>query len=237
MRFSFGNYYEWGYLSSNLEYGTFFNASHAEQGIFTAGINYSTVLFEIGKWKFRQFVKPQMTIGINWFPYDSLTLNDGYGLDGFKSPVLSGTKRLLLTLQTQSYAPWSFLGFRFGPYLNCSFGMIGDDAGGFKNSKVYSQLGLGVMIKNEHLVYSTFQISISFYPLIPGIGQGVFKMNSFKTTDFGFRDFEIEKPGKNYISVISAIENTSVFKCVNLVILCYSYVTHTDSTMITFEIN
>jgi len=196
MRVSFGDYHEWGYLSSNLEYGTFFNASHAEQGIFTAGINYSTVLFKIGKWNFRQFVKPQMTLGINWFPYDSLTLNDGHGLDGFKSPVLSGTKRLLLTLQTQSYPPWSFLGFRFGPYLNCSFGMIGDDAGGFKNSKVYSQLGLGVMINNEHLVYSTFQISISFYPSIPGIGQDIFRMNSIRTTDFGFRDFEIEKPGR-----------------------------------------
>ena len=73
--------------------------------------------------------------------------------------------------------------------------MIGDDAGGFKNSKVYSQLGLGVMINNEHLVYSTFQISFSFYPSIPGIGHGVFKMNSFKTTDYRFRDFEIEKPG------------------------------------------
>ncbi len=195
MRLSFGNYHSWGYLSSNLEYGSFFNASNAEQGIFTAGINYSTVLFEIGKWKFRQFVKPQMTIGINWFPYDSLTLNDGYGLDGFKSPVLSGTKRLLLTLQTQSYAPWSFLGFRFGPYLNFSFGMIGDDAGGLKNSKVYSQFGFGVLIKNENLVINTFQISVSFYPFIPGVGQGIFKMNSIRTTDFGFRDFEIEKPG------------------------------------------
>src|SRR5665647_2177692 len=196
MRFSLGDYYKWGYLSSNLEYGTFFNASHAEQGIFTAGINYSTVLFEIGKWKFRQFVKPQITIGINWFPYDSLTLNDGYGLEGFKSPVLSGTRRLLLTLQTQSYAPWNFLGFRFGPFLSCSFGMIGDDADGLKNSKVYSQVGLGVLIKNENLVINTFQISVSFYPFIPGIGRGIFKMNSIRTTDFGFRDFEIEKPGR-----------------------------------------
>ena len=195
MRFSLGNYYKWGYLSSNLEYGTFFNASHAEQGTFTAGLSYSTVLIEIGKWKFRQFVKPQVTVGINWFPYDSLTLNDGYGLDGFKSPVLSGTRRLLLTLQTQSYAPWNLLGFRFGPYLNCSFGMIGDDAGGFTNSKVYSQIGIGVLIKNEHLVINTFQISISFYPLIPGIGQNVLRMNSINTSDFGFRDFEIEKPG------------------------------------------
>ncbi len=44
LRFSFGNYNQWGYLSSNFEYGTFFNGSHAEQGVFTAGINYFTGL-------------------------------------------------------------------------------------------------------------------------------------------------------------------------------------------------
>ena len=74
--------------------------------------------------------------------------------------------------------------------------MLGEAGTGFKNSKVYSQLGLGVLIKNENLVFNTFQLSISFYPLIPGMGQNVFKMNSFRTTDFGFRDFEIGKPGK-----------------------------------------
>ena len=194
LRFSSGNYNTWGYLSSNFEFGTFFNASHAEQGVFTAGVNYFTGLFEIGKWKFRQFVKPQVAIGLNRFPYDSLTLNDGYGLDGFNSSALSGTNRLLFTLQTQSYAPWNLIGFRFGPYLACSLGMLGDAVRGFKNSKVYSQIGLGVLIKNENLVFNSFQISISFYPLIPGIGYDVFKFNSFRTTDFGFRDFEIGKP-------------------------------------------
>jgi hypothetical protein len=194
MRYSFGNYLKWGYLSSDLEYGTFFNSSTVNQSVFIAGINYFTGLFEIGKWKFRQFVKPQVTIGINRFSYDSLSLNTGHGLDGFNSPALSGTKRLLLTLQTQSYAPWHFLGFHFGPYLMCSLGMLADAATGFKNSKVYSQLGLGVLIKNENLVFSTFQISVSFYPIIPGIGQNVLRMNSFRTTDFGFRDFEFGKP-------------------------------------------
>ena len=194
MRVFFGNYNEWGYLSSNFEYGTFFHASHSEQGVLTVGVNYFTGLFEIGKWKFRQFVKPQMTIGINRYSSDSLTLNDSYGLDGFNSPALSGTNRLLFTLQTQSYAPWNFIGFRFGPYLTYSLGMLSDAITGFRNSKVYSQVGLGVLIKNENLVFNTFQISISFYPLIPGKGQNVLKMNSFKTTDFGFRDFEIGKP-------------------------------------------
>jgi hypothetical protein len=194
MRFSVGNYHEWGYMSSNFEYGTFIRASHAEQGVFSAGVNYFTGLFEIGKWKFRQFVKPQVTIGIDRFSYDSLTLNDGFGLDGFNSSALSGTSRLLITLQTQSYTPWNFIGFRFGPYLIFSMGMLGDAVTGLKNSKVYSQIGLGVLIKNENLVFNTFQISIAFYPIIPGIGQDVFKFNSFKTTDFGFRDFIIGKP-------------------------------------------
>jgi len=194
MRYSIGNYYEWGYLSSSFEYGTFFHSSHAEQSVFIAGVNYFTGLFEIGKWKFRQFVKPQFTLGLNRFAYDSLTLNSGYGLDGFKSPVLSGTKRLLLTFQTQTYSPWNLIGFHFGPYLICSLGKLGDAATGFKNHKVYSQIGLGVLIKNENLVFNTFQISISFYPIIPGKGLDILKMNSFSTSDFGFRDFEIGKP-------------------------------------------
>jgi hypothetical protein len=194
MRFSFGNYNEWGYMGSNFEYGTFFHASHTEQGVITFSVNYFTGLFEIGNWKFRQFVKPQVTIGLNRFPYDSLTLNDGRGIDGFNSIGFSGTNRLLFMLQTQSYAPWNLIGFHFGPFLVCSLGMLGDAISGFKNRKLYSQLGLGVLIKNENLVFNTFQISISFYPIIPGTGQNIFKMNSFSTTDFGFRDFEIGEP-------------------------------------------
>jgi hypothetical protein len=195
MQVMFGNYYEWGYLSSNFEYGTFFRSSHAEQGVIAAGANYFTGLFEIGSWKFRQIVKPKVTIGLKRTSGDSLTLNNGYGLDGFESPSLSGTNRLLLTLQTQSYAPWKFIGFRFGPYLTCSLGMLSDPVTGFKNSRVYSQMGLGVLIKNENLIFSAFQLSISFYPSIPGSGQDVFKTNAFETADFGFRDFEIQKPG------------------------------------------
>ncbi len=194
MLFSFGNYHEWGYLSTNVEYGTYFRSSHTEQGVATIGINYFTGLFEIGNWKFRQFVKPQVTIGINRFAYDSLTLNDRLGIKGFNSTSLSGTNRLLFMLQTQSYSPWNLAGFHFGPFLTFSVGMVGDAGKGFRYSKLYSQIGFGVLIKNENLIFNTFQISISFFPIIPGIGQDIFKMNSFSTTDFGFRDFEIGKP-------------------------------------------
>jgi len=60
---------------------------------------------------------------------------------------------------------------------------------------LYSQIGIGVLIKNESLILNTFQLSIAFYPSIPGKGLNVFKPDVFKTTDFGFRDFVIGKPG------------------------------------------
>jgi hypothetical protein len=193
-RISYGNYLHWGYWGATWEYATFFNKSRTEQGEISAGINYFSPLFNIGNWKFRQFVKPQFTFGINRLPYDSLTLNRGYGIEGFNSLALKGTKRMVLTLQTQSYSPWNLIGFSFGPYLIYTLGILGDAETGFKNHKVYSQLGLGVLIKNERLAFNTFQLSISFYPLIPGKGNNVIKINSLKTTDFGFNDFQIGKP-------------------------------------------
>ncbi len=193
-RISKGNFYPWGYLSSALEYGIFLKGSKAQQGVISGSFVYFTGLREFGTWKFRQFLKPQFTFGINRFSSDSLTLKDGFGLDGFNSTGLSGTNRMLLTLQTQSYAPWNVVGFRFGPFLSYSLGMLADAVTGFKNSRIYSQIGVGVLIKNENLVFSTLQLSISFYPLIPGLGQDIYKINSYKTTDFSFRDFEIGKP-------------------------------------------
>lgn len=191
---SMGNYYSWGYLSTNVEYGTFFNASHTEQSAVSADAVYFTGLIEIGKWKFRQFIKPQITLGIKRLSSDSLMFNVGYGLDGFKNSTISGNRRFLLTLQTQSYAPWNFIGFRFGPFLTYSLGILSGSKTGLNNNKIYSQIGLGVLIKNESLILNTFQLSVSFYPLIPGIGHNVFKINSFKTSDLKFRDFEIGKP-------------------------------------------
>jgi hypothetical protein len=196
-RISFGNFFSWGYMSSNYEYSTYLRALKAEQGILSISIIYFTHLLEIGKWRFREFAKPQLTFGINRNSAEGLNINDGNGIDGFNSSDLIGTNRLLLKLQTQSYAPWNVIGFRFGPYLIYSVGMLSDAKTGFKRSKIYSQIGIGMLIKNDNLVFNTFQFSVSYYPSIPGYKQDVFKVNSFKSSDFGYRDFEIGKPSIN----------------------------------------
>lgn len=139
-------------------------------------------------------MEPKLTIGINRLSCDSLTLNDGFGIKGFESNNLSGTRRIMFTSQTQAYAPWDLIGFRFGPFFTYSLGMLGDAETGFKHKRLCSNIGLGILIKNEHLILNTFQLSISFYPIIPGDGHNVYKTNSLETTDFGLSNFEIGKP-------------------------------------------
>ena len=189
-----GNYHDWGYISNSLEYGTFIRSSRFEQGVIKVSSSYFTKLLEVGKWKIRQFVKPQLTVGIDREPSDSLMISGDAGIRGFSNVLLSGHHKMLLMLQTQSYAPWSVLGFRFGPYLVYSGAMLGTERSGFRHSRLYSQFGFGVLINNEFLVFNTFQVSFAFYPIIPGVGNNLFKYNQDKTSDIGFRDFGIGKP-------------------------------------------
>ena len=188
-----GSYYPFGYLSAHIEYGSFIGANEFQQGALTCRVNYFTKLMVLGNWKIRQFVKPTVIVGFNRLSTDNLSFNSD--MAGFEKLAFSATSMMVLTLQTQSYSPWNLIGFRFGPYFYSSFGMLGNRTSGFSHSRLYTVLGLGMLIKNDYLMFSTFQLSLSFYPFIPGDGYNIFKTNSFETSDYGFRDFEISKPG------------------------------------------
>jgi hypothetical protein len=193
LKAAWGKYYRFGYLSTHLEYGTFIGTTGFQQEVLTGRINYYTRLFNLGNWKLRQFIKPTFIIGKNRLPTDNLTFSEG--MKGFEGLAYPATNMSVLTLQTQSYAPLNLIGFHFGPYIFSSFGMLGNSSTDITHSRLYSILGLGVLIKNDFLMFSTFQISMSFYPSIPGIGSNIFRTNAYKTNDYGFRDFEISKPG------------------------------------------
>jgi len=193
LKAAWGNYYPFGYLSTHLEYGTFIRSTGLQQEVFTGRINYFTPLFNLENWKIRQFVKSTFILGKNRLPSENLTFSEA--MEGFESLVYPATHMMVLTLQTQSYAPWNFIGFRFGPYMYATFGVLGNKSTVFTLSRLYSILGLGIMIKNDFLMFNTFQISLSYYPSLPGAGSNIFRTNAYKTNDYGFRNFEISKPG------------------------------------------
>jgi hypothetical protein len=194
-RFSLGKFYDWGYLSSNIEYGSFYKSS-SEQTTLSLKLIYFTNLIQGKKWKFRQFIKPELTIGTNRIDsrFDRVTLNDNNGIRGFNSDILYGTKKMLVTFQTQGYSPWSLWGFRLNPFLSYTFGMLSDENDHFTRSQMYSQFGAGLIISNDYLVFDSFQISFSYFPNIPGDGNNIIKTNAFNTKDIGFQNFDFSKP-------------------------------------------
>lgn len=212
VRATHGNYFNWGFLSTNFEIGTFLDHGHMEQTTFSLQANYFTNLISLGNnWKMRQFIKPQVLIGTNRLASegDRLTIDrtnkfrgvyennfdfkEGAGIDGFDSDLM-GTKKYVLSLQTQLYSPWQLWGFRLNPYINLSAAMLGNEGSSLLKSKLYSSVGAGFIIRNDYLVFSSFQLSFSFYPNIPGQGHNIFKANAFETDDFGFQNFDLGKP-------------------------------------------
>lgn len=211
-KISYGNYFKWGFLSTNFEFGTFFNGLNTEQTAFSFQASYFSHLLSLGdKWKMRQFVKPQLVIGINRLDSegDRVSLNQHgnfngvYGnlytdprngaIEGFDGSLV-GTQKYVLALQTQFYSPWEFLGFRFNPFVNVTVGMLAESNRSWNRNPIYSSFGVGFIIRNDYLVFNSFQISLAYYPKIPGQGNNIFKTNAFETDNFGFQDFEIGKP-------------------------------------------
>lgn len=195
-RFSFGQYFKWGYFSTNVEYGTFFRGPITQQTVLSIEANYFTNLIELGNWRLRQFVKPKLVIGNNRLETiaDRVSLNEENGISGFNSYKLRGTKKALLTLQTQSYSPWNLGGFRFNPFLSYTIGLLSNENNNLYKGKAYSQIGVGVIISNDFLVFNSIQFSFSYYPSIPEDGNSNMQTNSLKTTDFGMQNFEFGKP-------------------------------------------
>ena len=194
-QFSFGDFHKWGFLSSNFEIGTYFRNGKTEQTTFSFQANYFTNLIDLGDWKIRQFIKPQVVIGINRQNSvgDKISINGDNGIQGFNT-ALYGTSKMVLTFQTQSYAPKDIGGFRLNPYLNYSFALLNTNDNNKKTNKGFSRIGIGVLISNDYLVFSSFQFSLSYYPTIPMLGDNLFRTNAFQTADFGFQTFELAKP-------------------------------------------
>ena len=126
---------------------------------------------------------------------DRLNLDDTNGIPGFNTNnKLIGDKRLLLKLQTQTYVPGNWIGFHFSPFLNVVLGSLAQGDAQLFNSKIYSQIGLGVLITNDYLVFNNFQLSFSFYPSLPDGFSNKTSTNSFKNYDFQLPDYLIGEP-------------------------------------------
>ncbi len=193
---SIGKYTRSGYFGGEIQWGTYFNGNNLEQSVIRLEGIYFSRLWEWGNWKFRQFINPEIVYGYNRLNYakDRISLNGSNGINGFDSYTLWGTKKVVLNFQLQSYAPTEVLGFRFSPFLSATMAFMGDENNAFVNKDMYSKIGLGILITNDYLVFNNIQLSIAFYPRIPGDGSNIIKTNNLRNSNFDLQNFNFGKP-------------------------------------------
>ena len=195
-RFAYGDYFSFGYLGTNIEWGSFFLNGNTQETTFRIETNYFTNLLNLGSWRIRQFIKPILIFGTHRAPIikDRVIISDENGITGFDNPLINGTKKLSVGFQTQTYAPGNWHGFHFNPFYNMTLAFLGNDYNRFFAGRLHSKFSLGVLINNDYLVFNSFQISFSYYPSIPYQGTNVFNTNSYKNDDLALPDFQIGQP-------------------------------------------
>lgn len=194
MRALEGNYFSNGYLSYEVELGSYFLAGENQQSTLRVEINHFTPLLSFKNWKLRQFTKLRNVTGLNReaFIKDRITLNGSTGIYGFDSPYVNGTHKTILSSQTQFYSPFVWWGFHISPFILGDLAMIGSQPNLMK-SRFFTKLGVGFYVTNDYVKFSQFQFSFFFLPNVPGRGS-VQEFTGFENEDFGLPDFRFTAP-------------------------------------------
>lgn len=185
------------YHSIGLEMGSFIVDGQLKEVVIKGDTTHFTRLFGIGGWHFREFLRASFVIGINEFVYQPkrISLNEPYGIAGFHSDTVEGSRKLLLTSQTQIYAPFQLIGFRISPFFSADLGFIGQGKLALAKPDVYSKFSVGFYITNDYLPFGAIQFSFAYYPIIPDVGKNIFKITGDTNDDFRLRSFSQRIPG------------------------------------------
>jgi hypothetical protein len=193
IRVASGRRYPFGYLAGGIGYGTFYNKAFIGLGTINASALYFSNLMKGGKWFFREFTRLQVTHGIDRESYEKINLNVPQ-MYGFSSETLEGQSKMILSMEFVMYAPYQFIGFKFAPVVLCGLGKTGNGMGEMMDSRLYQSYALGLLIRNEHLISSTFELSIGLYPFIPGDRDYLLKFNPVSNYTLRAPDYLIAKP-------------------------------------------
>ncbi|MCD6066971.1 MAG: hypothetical protein K0S33_1797 [Bacteroidetes bacterium] len=186
-------HFNFGYLTGTYAQGVFFNRNISNDATYNAKLYYFSNLLRSGRWYFRQFVNYNFLHGENKQFGAKITLS-GDELYGFTSGSLNGNTKMLMNLETIAYAPYKLIGFKFAPAFLAGYGIMGDPQNKLTKSRLYQGYSIALMIRNENLLNSTFQVSVGLYPFLPDHKDPVLKYNPVTSFTLRVRPFVMGRP-------------------------------------------
>jgi hypothetical protein len=185
--------FNFGYLTSTFAYGIYFNEFIKNDITTKFNLYYLANLVKKGQWYFREFLNYTVVHGENKVAGETVTFKTDE-MYGFNSTTLSGNSKMVLNFETVAYAPYNLIGFRFAGVALAGIGIVGSPTNKIDRSPLYQAYSLGLLIRNENLVSSTFQISFGFYPFLPNGNNNVFMLNPVTSFTLRVRNFSMGRP-------------------------------------------
>jgi len=184
-----------GYLYGGFQTGVFRTNEKWLNRTTILEMLYFSDLNSIGSYKWRHYIGSRYS-----FSYDPLSsqnildINNADGLRGFSDSYLTGDKKLVLNYEADIFVPLKFLGFSMAVITFADFGLISSINNSLFNSEIYQGYGFGIRIRNEHLIFPTFQFMFGFYPNLPQSGGEHFNMFNQSSMYYQFNQFQFSAP-------------------------------------------
>ncbi len=186
-----------GYYSFSSDFQSFINNYEPNSAIFKIGNQYISKLFKLHSYKLRSFIQLNYVKGINLNKYKLLYLKENpSGIAMYQKNTLRGNEKLVLQTENILFTPKDLMGFKIAAFNFFDIGWITQDKP-ILITKPYYSIGVGLRIKNEHLVLKTIQLRLAYFPRIPPDASNFnFRISGIETSSFN--QFSYEKP---YIDV------------------------------------
>jgi hypothetical protein len=187
-----------GYFGGTMKLGGYFHQSLFEDAVFKANLRYISYLYVTyaRRYKFRYFVNANYKTGFNFREnnFDYTDINKEFQINTVRvDSLLYGTHSLSMRFSAAVYTPWYFYGFKFSLLGQLQAGLISKRTENLFHNPVFTGMGLGLMIKNDNLIFPTFLINLFYYPYSP---QGVpsFQLQFIQNAEFSVPDFNVSQP-------------------------------------------
>ena len=172
-----------GYLSSSLKVGGFIYQNEFEQGAFDFQAKYISKLLYVNDYRVRQFFDLHYTRGINRFPEDYIEFDRYADIRGYDNPDLHGKKKLVFRSETVAFSDIFYYGFRFAFFGFLDVGFMGSSNNFVLNNPIQPGIGFGLRMRNENLVFKTFQIRLGYYPSLSNGDNFLFYISGEKSLE------------------------------------------------------
>ncbi len=163
-----------GFSSKNLGYfhisggvGTFLNSGNSEQGVVTTDLKYFSNLIASGRFRIRNFASLSYIRGFDRYQDEYLKPLKENGFSSFSNDSLKGLERFKLSIESVLFHPLNFYGFRFAFFGFADAVKIGGINTPAGRNVFLSSIGVGLRIRNDNLVFRTFQLRLGYYPALP----------------------------------------------------------------------